>query len=317
MINILLEILSLKRPHRGANERYVAEDILTRLPGELQVFNDSKRLPMAFIYCTDPDSTTLFTAHLDTAHREDGHNPVIYDEDLEWMSKADGLPLGADCGAGVWLLYKMAEAGVPGTYLFTVGEERGGVGARWLAEHAALFLGKFKRAIAFDRKGTSSVITHQFCGRCCSDEFARALSLGLTTTIPGGYVFQPDDTGIYTDTAEFISDIPECTNISTGYFQEHTGNETLDVGYLKALLEACLKIDWEALPTVRDPAVVEPVDDTWGEWDYEAQRQREKSRGDVNALYLMTDEEVYIFVYDFPDEAAEMLLELRDEGGMK
>lgn len=311
-MKLLTEILSLRRPHGGRNELFLAEGILARLPGELLVFNDTAGNPMAFVYTTDPDSTTLFTAHVDTVHREDGHNPVIFDEELEWMSKADGLPLGADDGAGVWLLYRMAEAGVPGTYLFPAGEERGGVGSKWMAENAALFLGKFTRAIAFDRKGVSSVITHQFCGRCCSNEFAQALSEELTTTIPGGYVFEPDDTGVYTDTADFISDIAECTNISVGYWNEHTGNETLDVGYLKALLAACLLVDWEALPVVRDPSYVEPVE-VWNWRRSSFGRGNDVDEADADLL-SMTEEEIYDFVYYFPEEAAEMLIDFREMG---
>lgn len=310
IIGVLMEILSLKRPHRGVSERYVAEGILSRLPGELRVFNDTAGLPMAYIYITDPASTTLFVGHLDTVHREDGHNPVIYDEEMGWMSKSDGLPLGADDGAGVWLLYQMAAAGVPGTYLFPLGEERGGIGSAWMAEKASEFLSKFKRAIAFDRKGTSSIITHQYCGRCCSDEFATELAAQLTTAIPEGYVFKPDDTGVFTDTANFIHDIPECTNISAGYRGEHTANETLDVGYLKALLEACLKIDWEALPVVRDPAYIEPVkEEAFGaDWG----RHRASKSSMVSDTATMTDEEIYEFVYEFPDEAAELLISMRE-----
>ena len=314
MIDILLEIVSLKRPHRGANERYVAEGILSRLPGEMRVFNDAAGEPMAYVYVTDPASTSLFVGHLDTVHQEDGHNPVIFDEELEWMSKADGLPLGADDGAGVWLLYMMALAGVPGTYLFPLGEERGGVGSDWMSGNVPKFLCQFKRAIAFDRKGTHSVITHQWAGRCCSDEFADALAAQLTTTIPGGYVFQPDNTGVFTDTANFIDEIPECTNISAGYSNEHTGKETLDVGYLKALLVACLKIDWEALPTARDPTFV----DLWkhaDDWGWEGRVSNDSGCAGID-LRTMTDEEVCEFVYDCPEEAAELLISMRNEGGM-
>lgn len=250
----LLEILNRKRPHGGVGETYVAEQILTRLPRTLSVYKDKDRKPMAYVYCTDEESTTLFTAHLDTVHRKEGMNPVVYDKEMQWMSKEDGECLGADDGAGVWLLYKMAMSDVPGTYLFTVGEECGGIGAKWLAANATKFLSKFNRAIAFDRRGTGSVITDQAYGVCCSDEFATALSNMFNCQEVGDtYVFAPDSGGVYTDTAEFTEIIPECTNISTGYYNEHTGKETLDVGYLELLLKACLEISWDKLPEVRDP----------------------------------------------------------------
>ena len=300
-MQLLLEILSLKRPHGGVNELKVATEILTRLPGELGVFKDFMGEPMAYVYVTDTESKSLFVCHADSVHHEDGHNPVIYDEALEWMYKDDGTPLGADDGAGIWLLYRMAEAGVPGSYLFTVGEERGGVGARWLADNAAKWLSGFNRAIAFDRKGTSSVITHQAWGRCCSDEFALELSVRLSTTMPNGFIFAPDNGGIYTDTAEFVELIPECSNISVGYNKEHTGGETLDVKFLKSLLASCLLMDWEALPTKRDPSAVE---DVWSKWDNEPLG--------MYSVMAMNDEDIYTWVYQNPDEAAELIILMKE-----
>lgn len=299
----LLEILSLKRPHGGAGERFVAEEILARLPYELMVYNNSLGRPMAYLVTTMPESTTLFVAHLDSVHREDGPNPVIYEEDIGWMYKEDGTPLGADDGAGVWVLYKMIEAGVPGTYLFTVGEECGGVGAKWMAENASEFLGTFDRAIEFDRRGTTSVITHQGFGRCCSDEFAWALATKL------GMDFKPDDTGVYTDTAEFTEIIPECTNISCGYDHEHSGRETLDVRFLETLLTVCLALDWSSLPVARDPAEVEATGYESAWWH--------KPQNDVfttDDLYTMTPEERLELCYEDPDAVACLLTELMYNG---
>lgn len=299
----LLEILSLKRPHGGAGELFVAENILARLPYELMVFKDKSGHPMAYLVevasTTVPESRTVFVAHLDTVHREDGPNPVIYDESIGWMSKEDGTPLGADDGAGVWLLYKMIEASVPGTYLFTVGEERGGVGAKWMAANAEEFLSKFDRAIEFDRRGTTSVITHQGFGRCCSDEFAEALAGKL------GMGFKPDDTGVYTDTAEFTDVISECTNISCGYNREHSGMETLDTIFLQALLCNCVSLDWESLPVARDPSVVDTLGYEGAWWS--------KPKADtvtVDDLYLMTTEERVNLCYDDPEAVACLLTEL-------
>ena len=46
--------------------------------------------------------------------------------------------------------------------------------------------------------------------------------------------------------------IPECTNLSVGYWSQHTIKETQDVGFAEKLLARLLQIDWEALPTSRD-----------------------------------------------------------------
>lgn len=299
----LLEILSLKRPYGGEGERFVAEEILSRLPYDLMVYNNSLDRPMAYLITTVPESTTLFVAHLDTVHREDGPNPVIYDEVMGWMYKEDGTPLGADDGAGVWLLYKMIEAGVPGTYLFTLGEERGGVGAKWMADNASEFLGKFDRAIEFDRRGTTSVITYQGFGRCCSDEFAEELAAKL------GMNFKPDNTGVYTDTAEFTDIIPECTNISCGYYHEHSGAETLDAAFLEQLLERCLEADWSSMPVVRDPAEVEAFGYEGARWNKPANEVFT-----VDSLYSMTPEERLELCYEDPEGVACLLTELMYNG---
>lgn len=304
----LLEILSLKRPHGGVGERFVAEEILSRLPYELMYYAPAGK-PMAYLITTDPESTTLFVSHLDTVHREDGPNPVVYDESSQWMYKDTAFvenvtPLGADDGAGVWLLYKMIEAGVPGTYLFTVGEECGGVGAKWMSECASDFLGKFERAIEFDRRGTTSVITHQGFGRCCSDDFAQSLADKL------GMDFKPDNTGVYTDTAEFTEIIPECTNISCGYDREHSGAETLDVAFLEDLLVVCLSLDWSSLPVVRDPAEVDAVGYEGAWWDKPAN----SDVFTVDDLYTMTPEERLDMCYDDPDKINCLLTELMYNG---
>jgi hypothetical protein len=151
----------------------------------------------------------------------------------------------------------MLHAHVPGYYIFTQGEERGGIGAKYLADHSPELLACFDRAIAFDRRGIDSVITHQGWGRCCSDEFAATLSGELCAD--GVLMYLGDDTGVYTDTAEFTDIIPECTNISVGYDNEHSDRETLDIFHFTALAAAAIKIKWDALPVERDPTYIEPV----------------------------------------------------------
>lgn len=321
-MNTLIEILSMKRPHRGENEARVATEILSRLPYGLEVFRNARQEAMAFVICTDPESTTLFTAHLDTVHKYDGPNPVVYDPEMGWMSKADGEALGADDGAGVWVLYKMIEAGVPGTYLFPLGEECGGVGAKWMAENAASWLERFDRAVAFDRAGTGDVITHQeWHGRCCSDDFAEALSAQLNASMDlcGNEFydgFRPDDTGVYTDTAEFTGVIPECTNLSVGYKNQHGGKESLDVTFVKMLAAAACKVDWDSLPAVRDPKEVdEGLDWYTGYSGYGGTSYQSAFHADLtlDTLRGMDETEIYYMVQDETELVAEFLTQLRDQ----
>ena len=57
--------------------------------------------------------------------------------------------------------------------------------------------------------------------------------------------------------AEFTDIISECTNLSVGYYREHTVSESQDIEHLESLAQACLGVDWENLPTKRDPKYTE------------------------------------------------------------
>lgn len=199
---------------------------------------------------------TLFTSHTDTVHHRGGVNTILVDGNL-W--RAQGDVLGADDGAGVALIAHMLASGVGGYFCLFRGEECGGIGSKWLADNMPYLLEEFDRAIAFDRAGQYDVITHQACSRCCSDAFATALADQLVND-DMSLVFMPSDAGVYTDTAEFTAIIPECTNLSVGYYRQHSDEETQDIEFLKTLAERLPKIDWESLPTSRDP---KEVDDSW------------------------------------------------------
>ena len=196
-----------------------------------------------------PHSRTLFVAHTDTITRGRGSNVVVKDGHL-WKTNGKDT-LGADDGAGVAVMCAMIKAQVPAYYIFTRGEEIGGHGSKYLADSWPDLLNEFDRAIAVDRRDVFSVITHQFAGRCCSSAFGEALADALNER---GMLMMTDDTGVYTDTAEFMEMIPECTNLSAGYYHEHGATEILDTEYLQNLLTAMLTVPWDELPVERDPA---------------------------------------------------------------
>lgn len=202
---------------------------------------------------------TLFIAHVDTVHHKQGPNNVAKSP-THWRAADKGQCLGADDGAGVALLMHMIHHDVPGYFIFSQGEECGGIGAKYLADHhSKSLLSQFDRAIAFDRKDVCDVITYQGWTRCCSDAFADALASALNDTSPDQLMFMPCDGGIYTDTAEFTHVIPECTNISVGYAGAHGDTESLDMVHYHHLSRAVVAIDWDGLPTDRDPSVEEPL----------------------------------------------------------
>lgn len=249
-LNMLLEILKRQRPDKSFMEQSFCDEFILSVNGmQEDAFGN--------FWCQiGDDVTTMFSCHTDTVAKDGGYQNVEWREDLLGLHNGKpGQCLGADDGAGIWLMLEMIKANKPGLYIFHRSEEVGGLGSGWIVKNAPQLVHGIKRAIAFDRKGTDSVITHQRGSRCCSDVFAKALAAELNKF--HGFTYKPDSTGVFTDTANYDELIPECTNLSTGYYKEHGPLETLDVMHLYQLRDALLQIDFEALPTERDPSVIE------------------------------------------------------------
>lgn len=206
------------------------------------------------------DDTTMFTSHLDTADRAQLPTKLLSKiEDGDEYIYTDGTSiLGADDKAGVAVMLYMMENKIPGIYYFFIGEERGGIGSRDLAsEYSSFeFLKNVKKCVSFDRRKTGSVITSQYGRVCCSNEFATALCKEYNKS---GLNLSTDPTGVFTDSASFIDDISECTNVSVGYNNEHTFREIQNMTYLEKLAKASLKVNWSQLPAVRKVGINEEL----------------------------------------------------------
>ena len=277
----LARALSAKRPHNTVAVSAFTQWLFDNLPPVLKGFTSVDGAGNLHVDNRVAGSRTLFIAHVDTVHREVGANKIRKTKAM-WF--ADGAPLGADDGAGCAMLMHLIHADVKGYYIFSQGEECGGIGAKFVSKDVNL-LSQFDRAIAFDRRGIDSVISHQGWGRCASDTFCQALAdeLNMCDT---NLMYMPDDTGVYTDTAEFVDVIPECTNISVGYNSEHSQQESLNIHHFELLSRAVLGVNWDGLPTERDPN--EPEYKTtnydtggtawWAQYDTKANRSLEQSK---------------------------------------
>lgn len=213
-------------------------------------------------------STTMFTCHLDTASH-------IKSKVSQMKGKKDGGEaddfiftdgtsiLGADDKAGATVLLYMIHNRVPGVYYFFMGEERGGVGSSLVSENIDEFpfLNDVDKVVSFDRRNYHSVITSQHGSACCSDTFAVALCNELKK---GGLDMKPDPTGVFTDSASFADKMPECTNVSVGYFDEHQSVEIQNITYLEKLAKTCLKVDWEKLPVSRKVGISKELMSKYG-----------------------------------------------------
>lgn len=318
-MKLFFDMLSYKRPHSSPTEKEFNEHFLDSIPGM-----ESDDFGNRFLIIGQ-NPTTVFTAHVDTVHAKDGRQQIVYDKTMQTVYKDDGQCLGADNAAGIFCLLHLIHAGIPGLYLFCRGEERGRLGSKWIADKKPEILKDIQRAIAFDRRDTCSIITKQ-CGRtCCSPEFSAALATALQPL-----KLRDDPTGAYTDTASFMGMIPECTNISVGYDHEHTKDEIQDLEHLKALTQAIVNVNWETLPTKRDPKATPAYSNMWGNHTSPVYNQNSRYKPDANRSNLhpairtlkanlgvttFTDTKaswatVYDFVGEYPDAAADLLFDL-------
>ena len=233
----LVEMLSYQRPADSEAEAEFCQRFIAPLGASQDVAGN-------WIAQVGKSPRVLWSSHTDTVHCKSGRQTVHVDADLGLVrlsrkaSRKHGSNcLGADCTAGVWLMSEMIRARVPGLYVFHAGEECGGIGSGHIATQTPALLSGIDYAIAFDRRSHRSVITHQWYGRCCSERFASELAAWL------GHPYAPDDGGSFTDTANYTHLVPECTNVSVGYYFEHSARETLNYQHLFMLRDAMLEID--------------------------------------------------------------------------
>ncbi len=249
----LLDMLQYKRPAGSKSER----KFINRFIRPLGVYQDAIGNLIKAIPCADGTaSPVLWSSHTDTVHRHGGRQSLTIVNDIAKAPASDCL--GADCTTGVWLMVNMIARGIPGLYVFHRMEEVGGIGSSHIAKETPELLAGINYAIAFDRYGTTSVITHQG-SRCCSNAFADSLIDQL-----GAKHWQRDDGGTFTDTANYTDLIAECTNISVGYYNQHRSSETQDIGFALDLLETICDLDHATLVCERIAGTTEY--DNYGVW---------------------------------------------------
>jgi hypothetical protein len=229
-----------------------------------------------------------YTAHTDTVHKVEGVQTLTIEDDF--VTSMTGSCLGADCTTGIWLMLGMIEAGVEGVYVAHAAEEIGGVGSTALVKDNPPWLDDIAACISFDRYGTESIITHQGGSRTASDEFAASLALALDMPF-----LKPDTGGTYTDSLEYAHIVSECTNLSVGYYNQHSIGESQDLLYSEMLLERLIEADWSLLVYVRDPSVPTAASDY------------------LSSLYTEDEEEVELcaiddLIFNYPQRVAQLLL---------
>jgi len=197
----------------------------------------------------------MWTAHCDTA---DSHPTLVNLKFKNGMLSTDRKSiLGADDKVGCAIMAMMIRSGCPGTYCFFAGEEVGCVGSEKFADDTEML--DYDCCISLDRRGYDSVITHQCGRRTASDEWANSLGKIISQYTEGVIDMSADPTGVFTDSREFRDLIPECTNLSVGYFNQHTHDEKTNVDFSFVLCMALIHMVHDGVvPTpVRDITVLE------------------------------------------------------------
>jgi hypothetical protein len=290
----LPEMLRYRRPAGSGTERAFIKRFILPLNARPDQFGN--------LILRIGDAPVLWSSHTDTAHHKEGMQDVVCSDNVRTAFKLGEPPpaayklapnmksscLGADCTTGVWIMTEMVKAKIPGLYIWHREEECGGGGSTYIAKETPHLLNGINYAIAFDRKGTSSIITHQF-SRCASETFA----VSLAKQLPG---FTADPTGIFTDTANYTRLVSECTNLSVGYSNAHAPNETQDAAFPARLLEYIKQLDISKLIAARDPSVEDTY--TWMNW--------ENNLGG-NYYPTNTNLSLYNLIRDYPNEVADLL----------
>jgi len=246
----LADMLTYARPHGSRQERLFIAKYIKPLGARRDGYGN--------LILRIGEPRVLWSAHTDTVHIKGKRQQVDISKDGRIAStKENNGALGGDDTAGVYILCKLASAGVPGLYIWHRDEEAGANGSEWIAKNTPELLDGIDYAIAFDRYGYDSIVTHQTF-RTASDTFADALAAALPSLSMAA-----DPTGIFTDTLSYAKLIPECTNISVGYECAHTHRESQDLQFPDAIIRAFANVDFDTIPVTRDPSVTEY--DSWGD----------------------------------------------------
>lgn len=286
----LIDILRYTRRHESVTEALFINTYLLPTIGEMGYEAEMDLEGNVWVETgSKKDFPHLFVAHIDTCHQQEGMiEPEVVGGHTYKLAKADVMKgcLGADDGVGIYANLRMMEAGVQGTYLFTRGEEKGGVGASFIAKATPDKLEGFLMSIEVDRAGTDEIIASQSYGECASESFCNELGLAIGMGQTASHM------GVYTDVSEFADIIPENVNIAAGYERQHTCKETVNFVYVESLVERLIKVDYSLLHVKRTPGDYGVQDTGW--WNY-----RQANASDYDKLIT--------YVTDYPERVANYL----------
>ena len=225
-----------------------------------------------------------FTAHHDSCHTSEGFQKIFVEDGYAYLhpscvdtdmvlgaekskkkrSKNKSNCLGADDAVGIWIILNLINAGVEATYCLFAGEECGGIGSLAMVNSNPDWINHTDLMVSFDRRGYHDVITRQSGQECLHENVAREICDQLNNNPVAVLDYKPSPMGMFTDSANFIGNIPNCTNFSVGYEFEHTSDEYTDLEFAESLADALPHLDWEYICDVARTYPAEPTNRDFG-----------------------------------------------------
>lgn len=211
--------MNLHQMHQ-ATEKEIFEAFRVRAGLEKrEVIDSEKKLAFMFIE-GDPASRICLVAHVDTvAIGKPSKLNLVENYGILRAENKHGAPtiLGADDRAGCWCLWELMDHPKKPHILLTNHEERGGLGASEFSESKLTEMFGIQWFIEFDRKGINKYVQY--------NDNPAAMHSYLHK-----FGIENDGRGTFSD----ISIISRKTlvpsvNMATGYFNQHTINEYLDI----------------------------------------------------------------------------------------
>jgi len=245
---MLVAMHSYMRPRSSAAEKVFIKKYIDCVEGI-----QSDAYGNRYVTIPHPDGRVpkvAWMCHTDTVHRKSGQQKLLLKDGILTVNKAktpSANCLGADDTAGIFVCLEMIRQNTPGLYIFHRDEECGGHGSAYIADHHPELVKDIQFAISLDRKGYTSIITRQSFDCVCSDAFVKSLADQMPDMD-----MKKDTGGSFTDSANYAFLVPEITNLSVGYFNQHTHTESLDCLFVIYLADVLAKVDQDKLVCGRE-----------------------------------------------------------------
>ena len=179
----------------------------------------------SYIYATG-EIPVLLAAHMDTVFPTPTKN-VYYDTKKNVLWSPEGL--GADDRAGIFGIIQLIQKGYRPSILFSADEELGAIGASIFAQKVTQPPKEIKYIIQLDRRGKEDCVFYN----CNNKEFKNyVLSFGFK-----------ENYGTFTDISKIcpVWDVAG-VNLSIGYENEHSYNETFHIDNYHLTIERVCKM---------------------------------------------------------------------------